>query len=295
MAQDPAQQSPEDPSAGQLVLSQNVTPSEPREWPEAIPQPHWVENPPRTEWRRMVRWGMWRFRETGEHMNLSTFQFPWWEADFPPFIPLPGKYKGPRVPTGYKPAPGGNDGEAPAEDFFKANKFEEFTEPPQPLTDSPFVAQAPREIVTFLENYYRLKFVKVLGWGGEGIAILFVHSREDGTWYFVAKAPIDQEGWDGLKREEAFQRKFTGAQHIVQLAPLEWVLQPDLEDLGMDLPLQLDLDIPHPPDVEVASAVMLSEFLPSGSLAKLINALNLKPHLKPVPNYFAWNIWLCSK
>ncbi|KAK4194320.1 kinase-like domain-containing protein, partial [Triangularia verruculosa] len=294
MSQSPGGQQPAEPaqSPAPRLLSENGDPRPPREWPEGQTLPHYASSVPRVEFRRLLRWAMWRFRETGEHSNLNFTKIPKWAEDFSPFIPPPATYQGPTRPTGRKPGPAGPSGERiKSSSFWK--KSDPFEEPPQDIYDFPEVGMAAQDLQNYLQQYYDLVIVKVLGWGGEGIACLLAYQPPgQPPRYIVAKTPIAADGGDGLMREKQFQGKFQGAQHIMQLYDLKWFEMADMAEFG-GAPLQPDLDNPPPPGSELGPPIMVSEFLSGGSLAKLITALGSKKHLKPVPNYFCWLVWMC--
>ncbi|KAK4443352.1 kinase-like domain-containing protein [Podospora aff. communis PSN243] len=97
--------------------------------------------------------------------------------------------------------------------------------PPAPPQDGMLAKLRARAFGTatfFRTNQLKLKWVKVLGWGGMGVAMLFsVGPQRRRTYYVVKRVLKDQKYWRGrLQREINILGDFEGAEHVAQLARL---------------------------------------------------------------------------
>lgn len=130
---------------------------------------------------------------------------------------------------------------------------------------------------------FNCTFIKPLGWGGEGFAALYEHTRPDGSKRYVVAKGRHKDGV-ALSLEAATMREFIGSAHNVQpLDPRAFVHTED----GKELPGHSD-----------NQEVLMMEYCARGSFEKVLLEATSGGKENPrqtLDDHTLWEIFQCCE
>ncbi|KAK4116052.1 hypothetical protein N656DRAFT_825978 [Canariomyces notabilis] len=162
-----------------------------------------------------------------------------------------------------------------------------------PANPPPVDPEPKQRSLDYFEYYIRefnghLRFVKILGWGGQGLVALFRDRNDDGTRaYYVVKCTLNDD--PSLLEEEAeYMERFQDSEHMVQIvAPKRKAPQPESEE---DPESSEDENAGD----EDAGFVLFLEYFPRGTLHQLCKAAASRTPPAAMSNQTLWAFFDCS-